>query len=207
MGYDTVALGLTLKVPTVGTKNYAKTFLDDFAKKISAHDHTGGGRGLQLGTSSLGNAIITQAKLANLSVGTAQIIAKAVTDAKFADFGNGTGYTPTILSANVSSGTPTTGRYWAFGPFIFFIAAVASGGTAYGAQNVIDLSLPPIDPLLPGVGTYYYPAGAAVIGTILGATASIVATSGSFKVSYTKSGGFGSGASVYCPVWGLYPTR
>lgn len=48
MGYITVALGVTLSVPQKGQKNYAQDFLDNFAKPISQHDHTGSGKGLTL---------------------------------------------------------------------------------------------------------------------------------------------------------------
>lgn len=49
---ETISLGLTLKIPDPGQTNWSALFRDDFAEPVSSHDHTGGGKGLQLGASS-----------------------------------------------------------------------------------------------------------------------------------------------------------
>lgn len=53
MPYTTLTSGLTLKIPTTGTKNWGDTFLSDFAQKISEHDHTGAGKGIQIAAGAL----------------------------------------------------------------------------------------------------------------------------------------------------------
>lgn len=65
----TLSGGLTLLVPTVGTdgSEWVSTFLDDFATPISEHDHTGSGKGLQLGTNAIQNSAISLAKMANIA--------------------------------------------------------------------------------------------------------------------------------------------
>jgi len=64
MPYTTLALGLTLTIPTTGTKNWGPTLLNTTWTKISNHTHTGSGDGAKLGTNSLSDAVITSAKLA-----------------------------------------------------------------------------------------------------------------------------------------------
>lgn len=72
MSYVTLSSGLTLQIPTKGTRNWADTILDQTFKKISSHDHTGSGKGLQIGSSALSSNAVT----------TAKITADSVTDAK-----------------------------------------------------------------------------------------------------------------------------
>src|SRR3990172_58175 len=55
MGYQTVALGLTLKIPTNGTTNWGTEVLENTWKKISKHTHAGGGLGSQLNKSAYVN--------------------------------------------------------------------------------------------------------------------------------------------------------
>jgi hypothetical protein len=52
MAYQTLALGLTLTIPTSGTKNWGQTLFSTTWTKISQHKHTGSGDGNQLDTSS-----------------------------------------------------------------------------------------------------------------------------------------------------------
>lgn len=49
----TISQGLTLVVPDSNATGWGQTFLNDFATPISAHNHTGGGNGVQLGASSI----------------------------------------------------------------------------------------------------------------------------------------------------------
>lgn len=67
MPYITISDGLTIKTPTAGTKNYFTTMYNDTFKKISAHDHTGSGKGLQLGASALQANAITFAKMQQIT--------------------------------------------------------------------------------------------------------------------------------------------
>ncbi len=53
MPFITLTGGLTLKVPTRGTEDWDTEFLNNFAQKISEHDHTGSGKGLQLGSGAI----------------------------------------------------------------------------------------------------------------------------------------------------------
>lgn len=64
MGYNTLALGLTLTIPTSGTRNWGSQLYNTTWTKISSHDHTGGGNGNQIGTTALANNSVTSAKLA-----------------------------------------------------------------------------------------------------------------------------------------------
>lgn len=63
MPYITLTGGLTIKVPTKGTTNWADTVLSENFQKISEHDHTGGGKGLQLTAASLQNNSFDGAKI------------------------------------------------------------------------------------------------------------------------------------------------
>ena len=67
MPYITISDGLTIKTPTAGTKNYFTTMYNDTFKKISSHDHTGSGKGLQLGASALQANAITFAKMQQIT--------------------------------------------------------------------------------------------------------------------------------------------
>lgn len=63
MPYITITRGLTIKVPTKGTTNWDETMRTDTFNKISEHDHTGSGNGVQLSTSSISANAITGAKI------------------------------------------------------------------------------------------------------------------------------------------------
>jgi hypothetical protein len=54
---------LTLQLPTRSTTDWADEFLTNFAAKISTHDHTGAGRGAQLGSGAFANSSITADKI------------------------------------------------------------------------------------------------------------------------------------------------
>ena len=64
---ETITDGLTLTVPSPGATNWATNFKNNFAKKISSHDHTGGGKGLQITANAIAsNAIVgSKVRLAN----------------------------------------------------------------------------------------------------------------------------------------------
>ena len=65
MPFETLNLGIQLTLPTNGTKNWGTTLKNTTWTKISQHQHTGSGDGAKLLTTSLNDAIITTAKLAN----------------------------------------------------------------------------------------------------------------------------------------------
>lgn len=60
---DTISSGLTLSVPSQGSKNWGTSFKNNFATPISAHDHTGGGKGLQISTNALASNAVTDPKI------------------------------------------------------------------------------------------------------------------------------------------------
>lgn len=65
MPFTTLTLGLTLTIPTNGTRNWGTTLKNTTWTKISSHDHSGSGNGVQLSSSALLNGAVTSAKLAN----------------------------------------------------------------------------------------------------------------------------------------------
>jgi len=58
-----VSDGITLTIPSSGQKNWYDLFLNNFTKPISGHDHTGAGKGLQIGTTAFANDAVTAAKV------------------------------------------------------------------------------------------------------------------------------------------------
>lgn len=69
MAFTTLNLGLTLTIPTNGTRNWGSTMFNTTWTKISAHDHSGGGNGSQLSLNSFPDNLITRDKLAkNLGI-------------------------------------------------------------------------------------------------------------------------------------------
>lgn len=63
MPYITYSSGLTIKSPTRGTRNYEQTMRTDTYQKISEHDHSGGGRGAQLGGGAIANDGLNDLKI------------------------------------------------------------------------------------------------------------------------------------------------
>lgn len=63
MAYQTLSLGLTLTIPTNGTKNWGTTMFTTTWTRISQHKHTGSGDGNQLVTGSYADNSITGVKL------------------------------------------------------------------------------------------------------------------------------------------------
>lgn len=64
MPYTTLSSGLTIQVPTIGTPNWHSTLLAQTWQKISEHDHTGSGKGLNISTSAIAALAVTSAKIA-----------------------------------------------------------------------------------------------------------------------------------------------
>ena len=65
MPFVTLSSGLTLVIPTSGTKNWATVLKNSSWQKISEHGHTGSGDGNQMVTNSYADGSITLEKLAN----------------------------------------------------------------------------------------------------------------------------------------------
>lgn len=63
MAFETLALGLTLTLPTVGTRNWGATMKSTTWTKISQHAHTGSGDGNQIGTNGIQNYSVSKDKL------------------------------------------------------------------------------------------------------------------------------------------------
>lgn len=64
---DVLSSGLTLTIPSTGDENWGPSIKTLCFQKISEHDHTGSGKGLQLGANSLSNGAITLAKMADIA--------------------------------------------------------------------------------------------------------------------------------------------
>lgn len=65
MPFNTLSLGLTLTIPTNGTRNWGSTMFSTTWTKISGHGHTGSGDGKKIGPTALEDAAVTTAKLSN----------------------------------------------------------------------------------------------------------------------------------------------
>lgn len=63
MPFITISNGITIKVPTRGTTDWDETLRTDTFEKISEHDHTGSGKGLQLGSGAFADNTITGTKI------------------------------------------------------------------------------------------------------------------------------------------------
>lgn len=63
MAYTQLALGLTLTIPTNGTRNWGATLLQTTWTKISSHAHTGGGDGNQIPTAGIADHAISKDKI------------------------------------------------------------------------------------------------------------------------------------------------
>ena len=63
MPFLTLSSGLTIKVPTRGTVNWDEVMKDDTFQKISEHDHTGSGKGLQIASGAIADDAITSPKI------------------------------------------------------------------------------------------------------------------------------------------------
>lgn len=59
----TLSSGLTLIIPSKGETNWENSIRTSCFQKISEHDHTGGGKGLQIGSNAFANDAVTDAKV------------------------------------------------------------------------------------------------------------------------------------------------
>lgn len=89
MPYTTLALGLTLTIPTVGTRNWGTLMLSTTWTKVSQHTHTGAGDGNKIGTAALENNAVTKTQLsANLALTQAATLIPAGNQAINFNLGN-----------------------------------------------------------------------------------------------------------------------
>jgi hypothetical protein len=65
VAFTQLSLGLTLTIPTNGTRNWGTTLKNTSWTKISGHDHSGAGNGVQLSAGAIQAGAITSSKLAN----------------------------------------------------------------------------------------------------------------------------------------------
>ncbi len=89
MGNIVVNEGLDLTVPTSGTRGWANSLLNLAWRKISAHDHTEGGKGLQIVTAAIANLAVTSAKLAKNLAGTQATTVTQALNVATLNFDNG----------------------------------------------------------------------------------------------------------------------
>ncbi len=117
MAYETLALGLTLTLPTSGTRNWGATIKSTTWTKISNHDHTGGGNGLMIGTSALVNLSVSSGKLAaNIALKQYASVLAPVGTTQTVDWNNGNSQQLDLNSASgdvtlTLSNPQTGGRY------------------------------------------------------------------------------------------------
>lgn len=102
MGYQQITLGLTLTVPTSGTRNWGSQILVGAWNKISQHDHSGSGNGNQINTSGLADGSVTTPKIADANVTTVKILDSNVTTAKIGDLN--------VTTAKIADLNVTTGK-------------------------------------------------------------------------------------------------
>lgn len=163
MAFETISDGLTLVIPTSGTKNWASTLKTSTWKKISGHNHTGGGNGVKLTTSSLSlenfygtqqnGSIIANTCTVNWNNGTIVVIDATAQTANTA--------------ISLASANPLTGRSYkmilkgAASPYLFTLAGATvkwqGGVSPFGADYYLTQSAGAIDIIdLYYDGTAYY---------------------------------------------------
>lgn len=113
MPFETLALGLTLTLPTSGTRNWSSTLKSTTWTKISQHAHTGSGDGNQISTTGIADYSITTVKLSKnigytqaaalTPLGTTQTIDFNLGNIQYLDVGSATGDVTLTLS-NPSAG-------------------------------------------------------------------------------------------------------
>lgn len=164
MPYSTLSLGLTLTIPTNGTRNWASTLYATTWTKISNHTHTGSGDGNKMVTASYTDLSVTTGKIAN----------QAITSGKVADYA----ITKTQLSKNLGlhqaatltpSGTTQTVD-WANGNIQKLDLSSATGNVTLTLSNPVEGAFyrlliiqgaSPLDVIFPG--TCKWPQGQSPI--------------------------------------------
>jgi parallel beta-helix repeat protein len=187
MSFITTSLGLTLKTPGTGDRNWANQFLTDFVQKISAHDHSGSGKGLKIGTSGIADGAITSAKLA-IGLAPSVINVKA-----YGAVGNGVVDDTTAIQNAINAANAVGGGcvYFPSGTYLISNSLIGYSNITFqgdGDSSVIKsaMSLSSNKDLLKFVG-------ATTTSTTLGATPAV----GDRQVQVASSAGFVAGEYVY----------
>lgn len=125
---ETLTSGLTLTIPSQGSRNWGATFKNSFAQKISEHDHTGSGKGLQISTNAIAANAVTAAKLRFAN----NEYMRARNAANSADIDIIKVNTSNTLTLGATLASPTiTGGSWTGGTDL----AVADGGTGASTDS------------------------------------------------------------------------
>lgn len=124
--FKTYNLGLTIKQPLPGATNYFQGMDIDTYTKISEHDHTGGGKGVQIGTSAIADGAISAAKLGLLSVDTGNLVDEAVSTVKLDDLA--------VTGAKIAAATIGESKLG------FTVGAVVAAGASKAAATEISTS-------------------------------------------------------------------
>ncbi len=117
MAYQTLSLGLTLTIPTSGTRNWGSTLLATTWTQISQHQHTASGDGNQLVTGSYTDYSVTGIKLSKniyvtqattlTPVGTTQTVNFNLGNVQKLDTGSASGDVTLTFSNPSTGGTYT----------------------------------------------------------------------------------------------------
>lgn len=118
MPYTTLALGLTLTIPTNGTRNWGTTLKNTTWTKISEHEHTGSGDGNQIPTDGIVDYAVTTVKLSKNIGFTQQSTLTPAGTTQAVNFNNGTIVPLNLGSASgdvtLSFSNPSTGSTYVF---------------------------------------------------------------------------------------------
>lgn len=63
LAQESINDGISVRIPSVGQRNWGTLFKDEFAKPISGHDHTGSGKGAQLPAGAFQSNSVTGDKI------------------------------------------------------------------------------------------------------------------------------------------------
>ena len=77
--------GLTLIIPSAGDVNWQSLIKSSCFQKISEHDHTGAGKGVQIATAAIADGAVTTVKLGSVSLDASKIASDAITTVKIID--------------------------------------------------------------------------------------------------------------------------
>ena len=105
MAFETISSGLTLVIPTSGTKNWASSLKTFAWEKISEHDHTGSGLGSQITAASITiNSIVKSNLSKNLALTQATTLSlTGASPTQDVDFDNGNYQ---FVDVDTATGTP-----------------------------------------------------------------------------------------------------
>jgi hypothetical protein len=100
VAYETISAGITLTIPTAGTVNWAATVKSGAWQKISEHDHTGSGKGLKIGPSSISANSLDKTAISK-NLGEYQITVSPTGAAQAINWNDGRRYVVSMASSTV----------------------------------------------------------------------------------------------------------